>query len=55
MQAEVLDEFKDEPNWKEDQVLHIIGEEDSEYADIIAYLVDWIYPTGLSQEEKNIF
>ena len=55
IQAEFPDEFKDEPNWKEYQVLHITGEEDSEYADIIAYLVDRIYPTGLSREEKNIF
>ena len=55
IQAEFPDEFKDEPDRKEDQVLHITGEEDSEYADIIAYLVDRIYPTGLSREEKNVF
>ena len=55
IQAEFPDEFKDEPDRKEDQVLHITGEEESEYSDIIAYLVDRIYPTGLSREEKNVF
>ena len=48
-------EFQNEPNRKEDQVLHITGEDESEFSDIIAYLVDRIYPTGLSREEKNIF
>ena len=55
IQAEFSDEFKDEPDRKEDQVLHITGEEDSEYFNIIAYLIDRTYSTGLSQEEKNVF
>ena len=36
-------------------MLHITGENESEFSDIIAYLVNRIYPTGLSREEKNIF
>ena len=55
IQAEFLDEFENEPDRKEDQVLHITGENESEFSDIIAYLVDRIYPTGLSREEKNVF
>ena len=55
IQAEFPDEFKDEPDRKEEHVLHITGEDESEFSDIIAYLVDRIYPTGLSREEKNVF
>ena len=49
------DEFENEPDRKEDQVLHITGKDELEFSDIIAYLVDRIYPTGLSREEKNVF
>ena len=55
IQAEFPDEFENEPDRKEDQVLHITGKDESEFSDIIAYLVDRIYPTGLSREEKNVF
>ena len=55
IQVEFPDEFQNEPDRKEDQVLHITGEDESEFSDIIAYLVDRIYPTGLNQEEKNVF
>ena len=48
IQAEFPDEFQNEPDPKEDQVLHITGEDESEFSDIIAYLVDRIYSTGLS-------
>ena len=55
IQAEFPDEFVNEPNRKEDQILHITGEDESEFSNIIAYLVDRIYPIGLSREEKNFF
>ena len=55
IQAEFSDEFRHEPDRKEDHVLHITGENESEFSDIIAYLVNRIYPIGLSREEKNVF
>ena len=55
IQAKFPDEFDNKPNRKEEQVLHITGEDESEFSDIIAYLVDRIYPTGLNREEKNVF
>ena len=55
IQAEFPDEFQYKPERKEDQVLHINGEDESEFSDIIAYLVDRIYPTRLSRVEKNVF
>ena len=36
-------------------MLYITGENESEFSDFIAYLVNRIYPTGLSREEKNVF
>ena len=55
IQAEFPDEFPGEPDRKDAQVLHIGGEEESEFSEIISYLVDGTYPTGLSREEKNVF
>ena len=55
IRAEFPDEFQEEPDRKEDQVLHISGEEESEFSAIISYLVNKIYPTGLSKEEKSVF
>ena len=55
IQAEFPDEFQEEPDRKEDQVLHISGDNGSEFSEIISYLVDRTYPTGLSREEKSVF
>ena len=55
IQAKFPDEFSDEPNRKNAQVLHIIDEEESEFFEIISYLVDQTYPVGLSREEKSVF
>ena len=55
IQAKFPDEFSDEPDWKDAQVLHISGEEESEFSEIISYLVDRTYPSGLSREEKSMF
>ena len=55
IQAEFPDEFQEEPDRKEDQVVHINGEDESEFSDIIAYMVDRIYPIGVSREEKSVF
>ena len=55
IQAEFPDKFPEEPDRKEAQVLHISGEDGSEFSEIISYLVDWTYPTGLSREEKSVF
>ena len=55
IQAKFPDEFSDEPDRKDAQVLHISGEEESEFSEIISYLVDRTYPTGLSREEKSMF
>ena len=55
IQAKLPDEFSDEPDRKNAQVLHISGEEESEFSEIISYLVDQTYPAGLSREEKSVF
>ena len=55
IQAEFPDEFQEEPDRKENQVLHIKGEDESEFSDIISYLGDRTYSTGLSREEKSVF
>ena len=55
MQAEFPDEFPDELDRKDAQVLHIGGEDGSEFSEIISYLMDRTYPTGLSREEKSVF
>ena len=55
IQAKFPNEFLDEPDRKNAQVLHISGEEESEFSEIISYLVDQTYPAGLSREEKNVF
>ena len=55
IQAEFPDEFRDELDRKEEHVLHITGENELEFSNIIAYLVNRIYPTGLNREEKNVF
>ena len=55
IRAEFPDEFEEEPDRKEEQVLHINGEDEMEFSDIISYLVDKTYPTGLSREEKSLF
>ena len=55
IQAKFPDEFSDEPDRKNAQVLHISGEEESEFSEIISYLVDRTYPAGLSREEKSMF
>ena len=55
IQAKFPDEFSDEPDRKNAQVLHISGEEESEFSEIISYLVDQTYPAGLSREEKSVF
>ena len=55
IQAEFPDEFQEEPDRKENQVLHINGEDESEFSKIISYLVDRAYPTGLSREKKSVF
>ena len=55
IQAKFPDEFSDEPDRKDAQVLHISSDEESEFSEIISYLVDRTYPTGLSREEKSVF
>ena len=55
IRAEFPDEFPDGLDWKEGTVFHINGEEESEFNDIISYLVDRIYPASLSREEKYMF
>ena len=55
IQAKFPDEFSDEPDRKNDQVLHISGEEESKFSEIISYLVDQTYPAGLNREEKSMF
>ena len=55
IQARFPDEFSDEPDWKDAPVLHISSEEKSEYSEIVSYLVNRTYPTGLSREEKSVF
>ena len=55
IQAKFPDEFSDEPDRKNAQVLHISGEEESEFSEIISYLVDQTYPAELSREEKSVF
>ena len=55
IQARFLDEFLDEPDRKDAPVLHISSEEKSEYSEIVSYLVNRTYPTGLSREEKSVF
>ena len=52
---DIQTEFPDEPDRKDAQVLHISGEDGSEFSKIISYLVDRIYPTALSREEKSVF
>ena len=55
IQKKFPDEFSNEPDRKNAQVLHISGEEESEFFEIISYLVDQTYPAGLSREEKSVF
>ena len=55
IQAKFPDEFSDEPDQKNAQILHISDEEESEFSEIISYLVDQTYPAGLSREEKSMF
>ena len=55
IRAEFLNEFQEEPDRKEEQVFHIHGKDESEFSNIISYLIDKTYPTGLSTEEKSIF
>ena len=55
IQARFPDEFSDEPDRKDAPVLHISSEEKSEYSEIVSYLVNRTYPTGLSREEKSVF
>ena len=55
IQVEFPDEFPDELDRKDAHVLHINGEDGSEFSEIISYLVDRTYPTGLSKEEKSVF
>ena len=55
IQAKFPDEFSDEPDWKDAQLFHISGKEESEYSEIISYLVNRTYPTKLSREEKSVF
>ena len=55
IQAEFPNEFQEELDQKKNQVLHINGEDEFEFSDIISYLVDRIYPIGLSKEEKSMF
>ena len=55
IQARFPDEFSDEPDRKDAPVFHISSEEKSEYSEIVSYLVNRTYPTGLSKEEKSVF
>ena len=55
VEAEFPNEFQEEPDRKEGEVLHISGEDGSEFFEIISYLVDRTYPTGLNREEKSVF
>lgn len=50
--ADFSDEFPDSPDVN---VFHLKSEVDSEYQDIIDYLVESRYPKSLTGEEKEVF
>ena len=52
------DKFKEEEarEFPEDvPVFHLSGEEPSAYEDVIKYLMEKVYPLGLSREKKMVF
>ena len=55
MVGNIQAEFPDELDWKEETVFHLNGEEASKFDNVISYIANKVYPSGLNREEKSVF